>query len=220
MSTLLKTSTGLSVRIHDLPGRPPFMTSSDLAEAYGVTARKLNQAIRRNPDRFPEDFAFVLSEDEMAALKSHSVTSNTPKAALSRRANRALPVAFTHAGALMISAVLRTPQAVAVSIEVHRAFAAMEAAAAEAMAQMFARLNIETVTKKPIRIWVQHAADRGWTFDALWRQTSYSRAKLAAAVHECVAIGLIAAPLPGTPALTTLPAAQPGPDPQADLFHG
>jgi hypothetical protein len=212
MSTLLKTSTGLSVRIHDLPGRPPFMTAPELADAYGVPAKRLTRAVRRNQERFPEDFAFALSPDEITQVRSQIGSELWD--------NRHSPVVFTHAGALMISAVLRTPQAVAVSIEVHRAFAAMEAAAAEAMAQMFARLNIETVTKKPIRVWVQHAADRGWAFDALWRQTSYSRAKLAAAVHECVAIGLIAAPLPGTPALTTLPAAQPGPHPQADLFHG
>jgi hypothetical protein len=112
MSTLLKTSTGLSVRIHDLPGRPPFMTAPELADAYGVPTKHLTRAVRRNPERFPEDFAFQLTPAEAHVLRD--------RRAIPPRANRALPWGFTHAGALMVGAMLRNPQAVAMSIEAHR----------------------------------------------------------------------------------------------------
>ena len=93
------------------------MLDSDLATIYGVSTKALNQAVRRNPDRFPEDFMFQLSESETAALRSQSVTSKR-----GRGGRRYQPIAFTEHGAVMLSAVLRSLTAVRASVLIARAF--------------------------------------------------------------------------------------------------
>jgi len=93
------------------------MLDSDLADLYGVTTSALNQAVGRNPERFPSDFMFVLTPQETAVLKSQSVISR------SAWGGRRKPVsAFTEQGVAMLSSVLRSPRAVAVNIEIMRAF--------------------------------------------------------------------------------------------------
>lgn len=93
------------------------MLDSDLATIYGVSTKALNQAVRRNPDRFPADFMFQLSESEAAALRSQSVTSK-----IGRGGRRYQPIAFTEHGAVMLSAVLRSTTAVQASVLIARAF--------------------------------------------------------------------------------------------------
>lgn len=88
---------------------------SDLASLYEVETKKLNQAIKRNLERFPEDFMFQLSEDEFANLRSQFVTS-------SWGGRRYPPYAFTEHGAIMAASVLNTPKAVEMSVYVVRAF--------------------------------------------------------------------------------------------------
>jgi phage regulator Rha-like protein len=92
------------------------MLSSDLAELYGVEPKVLIQAVKRNIERFPEDFMFQLSDQEFANLKSQIVTSSWGGI---RRAN---PYAFTEQGVAMLSSVLRSKQAVQVNIAIMRAF--------------------------------------------------------------------------------------------------
>jgi hypothetical protein len=92
------------------------MLSSDLADLYGVEVKVLNQAVKRNKERFPGDFVFQLTHDEFINLKSQIVTSSWGGA------RRALPYAFTEHGILMLSSVLRSPRAVQVNIEIMRAF--------------------------------------------------------------------------------------------------
>ena len=89
----------------------------DLAELYGVGTRVLVQALKRNKDRFPEDFVFVLSAQEVASLRSQSVISNK-----GRGGTRYAPYAFTEQGVAMLSSVLRSPRAVQVNIAIMRAF--------------------------------------------------------------------------------------------------
>lgn len=90
----------------------------DLAGLYGVETKVLNQAVKRNLKRFPEDFMFQLSEEEtVLALRSQIVTSKS--GAGGRRYH---PKAFTEQGVAMLSSVLRSPQAVQVNIEIMRAF--------------------------------------------------------------------------------------------------
>ncbi len=93
------------------------MLDSDLAELYGVTTKRLNEQVRRNADRFPEDFMFQLSPDEYESLRSHFATSSQKHGG-----RRYLPYAFTEHGALMAASVLNTPYAVEVSLYVVRAF--------------------------------------------------------------------------------------------------
>ncbi|MFA4972623.1 MAG: ORF6N domain-containing protein [bacterium] len=89
---------------------------SDLAELYGVTTKALNQAVKRNSERFPADFMFQLNIEEAMRSRSQSVT-------LKRGTNiKYLPYAFTEHGAVMAANVLRSERAVAASIYVVRAF--------------------------------------------------------------------------------------------------
>ena len=107
------------------------MLSIDLAELYQVEPRALIQAIKRNIDRFPRDFMFQLTWDEVSVLKSQSVISTDPRARTSRSQivilKRGLnikypPYAFTEQGVAMLSSVLRSKRAVQVNIEIMRAF--------------------------------------------------------------------------------------------------
>ena len=89
----------------------------DLAALYGVETRRLNEQVRRNKDRFPEDFLFQLTKEEFENLKSQNATSSSEWGG-----RRKLPNAFTEHGALMAASVLNTQQAVEMSVFVIRAF--------------------------------------------------------------------------------------------------
>ena len=91
------------------------MLDSDLAELYEVETRVLVQAVKRNIDRFPEDFMFQLSDQEFNDLRSQSVTSTWG-------GRRYPPYAFTEQGVAMLSSVLRSDRAIQVNIEIMRAF--------------------------------------------------------------------------------------------------
>ena len=93
------------------------MLDSDLAELYGVETRALVQAVRRNGDRFPDDFMFQLAKEEFDSLKSQSVISSSGWGG-----RRYPPYAFTEQGVAMPSSVLRSKRAVEVNIEIMRAF--------------------------------------------------------------------------------------------------
>jgi hypothetical protein len=93
------------------------LLDSELAALYGVETRVLNQAVRRNTERFPEDFRFQLTPAEAAASRSQSVISNSR-----RGGRRYAPYAFTEHGAIMAATVLNSPRAVEMSIYVVRAF--------------------------------------------------------------------------------------------------
>ncbi len=89
---------------------------SDLARLYGVTTSRLNQQFRRNRERFPEDFVFILTPDEAAEGLSQFVT------ALGGRNRRKPPLAYTEHGAVMAANVLKSDRAAAMSVQVVRAF--------------------------------------------------------------------------------------------------
>ena len=97
-----------------------------LAPLYGVQTRALLQAFRRNPDRFPPDFLFALSEQELAALRSQSVISNRK----GRGGRRYATQAFTEHGAIMAATVLNSRRAIEMSVFVVRAFVYLRAALA------------------------------------------------------------------------------------------
>ena len=105
----------LQSRIHSIRGEK-VMLASALAEIYGVETRALNQAVKRNPARFPSRFMFQLMAEEVSNLKSQSVTSSWGGA------RRALPYAFTEHGAVMLAAVLNSQRAVQMSLHVVQAF--------------------------------------------------------------------------------------------------
>jgi len=94
------------------------MLDADLATLYEVETRALVQAVKRNLERFPEDFMFQLDAEELEALRSQSVISNAP----GHGGRRYAPYAFTEQGVAMLSTVLNSPRAIAVNIEIMRAF--------------------------------------------------------------------------------------------------
>ncbi len=138
------------------------MLDRDLAELYGVETRALNQAVKRNIERFPNDFMFQLSKEESSelesmhvcnvqSLKSQSVTSEIDDTQINEDLKsqtvtsswggpRKLPYAFTENGIAMLSSVLRSPTAIEVNIRIMRAFTAMRQFLS-ANAQVFQRLE-------------------------------------------------------------------------------
>ncbi len=107
------------------------MMSPHLAELYGVATKALVQAVKRNKDRFPEDFCFQLTWDEAKILKSQHVTSRGTTARNPRSQNvtlkqgknvKYLPYAFTEQGVAMLSSILKSKLAVRVNIAIMRAF--------------------------------------------------------------------------------------------------
>jgi len=106
---------------------------SDLAAIYGVPTKRLNEQFRRNSDRFPHDFAFQLTREETAVVKSQApssqpvpnLKSQIATSSFAHGGRRKLPIAFTEHGALMAANILNSPRAVAMSVYVIRAFVKM-----------------------------------------------------------------------------------------------
>src|SRR2546421_11268679 len=103
--------------IHIVRGQK-VMLDSDLAVLYGVETRALTQAVRRNTDRFPSSFMFLLSPEEAAHMRSQFVTA-------SKRNIRYQPLAFTEHGVVILSSILNSPRAVQMNIVVVQAFIRM-----------------------------------------------------------------------------------------------
>jgi len=111
-------------RIFVVRGRQ-VMLDEDLADLYGVETKRLIQQVKRNLKRFPEDFMLQLDKAEVEALRSQIATSND-----GRGGRRYAPYAFTEQGVAMLSGVLRSDRAIAVNIEIMRAFVELRRAAA------------------------------------------------------------------------------------------
>jgi hypothetical protein len=126
-------------RILSLRGEKVIL-DSDLAALYGVATKVLNQAVKRNLEKFPEDFMFQLVPHEVTGMWSQSVTTS-PR----YRSPKYRPFAFTEHGALMAATVLNSPRAVQMSVFVVRAFVRMRAALTDtaALARKLAVLERE-----------------------------------------------------------------------------
>ena len=146
--------------IHVIRGKQ-VMLDRDLARLYGVETGRLNEQVKRNIERFPEDFMFQLNKEEFENWKSQFAISNSDSSrsqfamlddeekwksqiAISnsiKMGARKLPYAFTESGIAMLSGVLRSPQAVSMNIQIMRAFVAMRRFLAS-NAQVFQRLEV------------------------------------------------------------------------------
>jgi len=102
------------------------MIDADLAELYGVPTKRLNEAVRRNATRFPEDFMFQLTAEESESLRSQFATLKPGRG----RYRKYLPYVFTEQGVAMLSSALNSERAVQVNISIMRAFVALRRAAA------------------------------------------------------------------------------------------
>lgn len=96
------------------------MIDSHLSELYDVPTKRINEQVKRNEERFPEDFMFQLSEKEWESLRSQIATTNNKR--------RTLPYVFTEHGVLMLSSVLNSKRAIAVNIHIMRVYAKLRAA--------------------------------------------------------------------------------------------
>jgi len=110
------------------------LLDEDLARLYGVETRTLTQAVRRNPERFPDDFMFQLKPQEWEAMRRSLGEKTT------HGGRRSPPMAFTEQGVAMLSSVLRSPRAAAVNVQIMRAFVRLRELLAE-NADLSRRLN-------------------------------------------------------------------------------
>ena len=101
-----------------LIGGQKVMLDSDLAALYGVTTKRLNEQVRRNLKRFPADFMYQLSAEEFESLRSHFATLKSGRG----KHRKYLPQVFTEQGIAMLSSVLNSDRAIAVNIQIMRAF--------------------------------------------------------------------------------------------------
>jgi len=124
-------------KIHYLRGQK-VMLDRDLAELYGVETKRINEQVKRNNSRFPEDFMFRLTTEEHENLRSQFATSN-------RGGHRHLPYAFTEHGILMLSSVLNSERAVQTNILIMRIFSRMRAMLLE---HADVRLEIEKIRSR------------------------------------------------------------------------
>lgn len=116
------------------------MIDRDLAELYDVETRVLNQAVKRNEKRFPEDFMFQMTKAEMQEWKSQIVISNSEKMGL-----RKPPLVFTEQGVAMLSSVLNSDRAIQINIQIVRVFTKIREALAD---NLRLQLDIEEIKKK------------------------------------------------------------------------
>ena len=142
---ILLASKSMQDLIYDIRG-VRVMLDYDLATIYGVETRTLNQAVKRNMERFPQDFMFKLTEEEWFALvQKISMSSQIVMTYPEKRPKKATPYAFTEHGAVMLASVLRSPSAVQMSVMVTRAFIAMR----QALSSMLSYdLKIEQLSRK------------------------------------------------------------------------
>lgn len=117
------------------------MFDSDLAELYEVETKVLNQAVKRNLDRFPADFMFELTKQEYELLRSQIVTLENGKG----KHRKYLPLVFTEHGVLMLSSILNSKQAIAVNIQIMRIFTRIRQMLID---NTELRLEIEKIKKK------------------------------------------------------------------------
>jgi hypothetical protein len=116
------------------------MLDRDLAELYGVETRVLKQAVRRNVKRFPEDFMFEMTKEELEVWRSQFATSNQDKKGL-----RYAPFCFTEQGVTMLSCVLNSERAIAVNIRIIRVFTKIREVLTD---NLSVKLDIEEIKKK------------------------------------------------------------------------
>lgn len=131
----MESLTIIQHKILDIRGQKVIL-DRELAAMYGVENRALNQAVKRNIERFPKDFMFQLDFQEFENWKSQNVISNSDKMGLRKR-----PFAFTELGVAMLSSVLKSPTAIQVNIAIMRAFVIMRQMVTDAKIAPMAQLE-------------------------------------------------------------------------------
>jgi len=157
--TGLVTTESVERAIIVLRGRRVIL-DSELATLYGVTVSVFNQAVKRNMERFPDDFAFQLTREEYESLRSQIVILKAGRGAH----RKYLPYVFTEHGAVMAASVLNSPKAVEMSVEVVRAFVRLRQILASNR-QLAAR--VDALEQKMNQSNAVHSKNIGSLFDAV-----------------------------------------------------
>lgn len=182
----LPTIAGVQSRIHNLPGHPPIMLADAIAEVFGTTAKRLMEQVRRNMDLFPTDFLIELSDEEYRRkLPQIAATSQGKRTDLTH-------YGFTEAGALMVPAVLRTPEARAAAPVVVRAFVTLRETLVAAMQRELAVDRATYIKARAIRAYIDMAAREGWSYLELYGRFTWSHRVLVAEIEAMRARGIIA----------------------------
>ena len=169
-STSLQPLENIESLIHVIRGKQ-VMLDVDLARLYGVETKRLNEQVKRNLERFPEDFMFQLSKDEIDFLRSQIATIENGD--MRGRHVKYMPYAFTENGIAMLSGVLRSQQAININIQIMRAFTAMRHFIA-ANAQAFQRLEIIERNQLALNV---HLAENDKKFEEVFRRLDEGSAK-------------------------------------------
>lgn len=150
------------------------MLDSDLASLYNIPTHRLNEAVKRNPQRFPFDFMFQLTKEEYEFLISQIAISNNTQNLIfqnvisksKRGGRRTLPYVFTEHGVLMLSSVLNSEQAIAVNIQIMRIFVQVK---------QFALTNKELTERlnEFEHKFIQYAKDMNINVEDIYRQLNY-----------------------------------------------
>ncbi|MDD3465848.1 MAG: ORF6N domain-containing protein [Campylobacterales bacterium] len=122
MGNLLTAKDNIQTKIHNIRG-VDVMLDSDIAQLYGVETREVNQAVKNNPNKFPNDFLFTLTQDEWDPLRSKNLTLNEKKGRGQHR--KYAPLAFTEQGVYMLATVLKGDTAAEITIAIMRTFTKM-----------------------------------------------------------------------------------------------
>lgn len=181
-------------KIYEIRGKQVMLDFMHLAALYQVETKVLKQTVRRNIERFPEDFMFEISNEEYNSLKdslrSQIVTSN-PRAAI-----RYMPFAFTEMGVAMLSSVLRSRTAIQINIAIMRAFVAMRNYLTQAslhsaeLAEMRSRLQlIEHEVRENLKAMNDMSEDIGKDIDAIYEAIGALSVKLPQIRQEPQKIG-------------------------------
>ncbi|NDV96572.1 ORF6N domain-containing protein [Dysgonomonas sp. 521] len=173
-------------KIFEIRGKQ-VMLDTDLAEMYGVETRVLKQAVKRNIERFPDDFMFELTKKEFDSLRSQFVTLKNEGRG---RHSKYLPYVFTQEGVAMLSGVLRSPVAVQVNINIMRAFVAVRnyllnespSRKIEELYQMVKTL--ENKLEDHIQDWEEESFENEKKFDELYLAFTELAAKEQLASHK------------------------------------
>ena len=193
----LTTIAGVQSRIHTIDGHPPFMIIREMADALGLKADSLSKAFRRNRNKFPQGFFFVLTPEEYMKQSGQNVrTAERSRTDLEQ-------VAFTEKGALFLLRFVTGESAEAASIMLIDAFLALRETTLLAIRHEAAIDRQEYVGKSLLRQRIMAAADAGISYVNLWGRWGYSHRVLTAEIEAMRLRGFIR-PMDLTPPLYIL----------------
>lgn len=183
----LPTVAGVQSRIHTIPERPPFMLIREMAEALGLVPDSLSKAFRRNREKFPRGYFFVLTKEEYLAQFGQNVRT-------AERARTDLEqTAFTEKGALFLLRFVTGEAADAGTRMIIEAFVTQRDEQAERLRSAALKLKTAYIGRSKMKLAILLAAEAGWTFGKLWGEHEWSAPALGRAIEEMRTLGYIPA---------------------------